>query len=214
MATNRIDISLKNTISGSVDSIRVEFENDEYSRLHRYYEYFEDLLKAKIIQIGIPCSIKIQYKKGKGLVVQTELPSDEDIIIVLYKLRPFILNDEYASYNRITGILSRRVSDKNIQDFLKRQRGLYDGKEMISRVQILSEKELLNSDKMLFNWLNAFEYHKDQDKRAEIERLHKFMPLKFTKAIFLMLLSDKVMAIKNVACLVTLMLGKIGQLEL
>ena len=67
---------------------------------------------------------------------------------------------------------------------------------------------IINSEKALFVWLNAYEYHRDQNKKREIDRYHQLLPLDHSKAFFLMLLSDKIRAIAAIARFVNIILGK------
>lgn len=79
---------------------------------------------------------------------------------------------------------------------------------MRSAVEIRSKDELVNSEKVLFDWLNSYEYHRDAEKREFTDRLDEALPLEASKVIFLSLLTDKAEAIFNVATLVRVVLGK------
>jgi hypothetical protein len=58
------------------------------------------------------------------------------------------------------------------------------------------------------NWLNAFEYHRDQDKRARLDWLLKRIPTDVSRAIFLMLLIDKAKAVLRISDIVETVLRK------
>jgi hypothetical protein len=47
-------------------------------------------------------------------------------------------------------------------------------------------------------WLNAFEYHRDEDKRNEVEALHWPWPTEGSRALFLALMLDKAAAVSYV----------------
>ena len=79
---------------------------------------------------------------------------------------------------------------------------------MRSAVEIRSNDELVNSEKVLFDWLNSYEYRRDEEKREFTDRLDEALPLEASKVIFLSLLTDKAEAIFNVATLVRVVLGK------
>jgi hypothetical protein len=69
-------------------------------------------------------------------------------------------------------------------------------------VQISSNDVLLNSEETLQKWLNAFEYHRDEDKRQELDTLHWLWPTDISRALFLALLLDKADAVDYVRWLI------------
>ena len=71
-----------------------------------------------------------------------------------------------------------------------------------------SNDQVMNSEEMLFTWLNAHEYHRDRDKQEFLETLHKILPLEWSRGVFVSLLVDKTKAILTLAALVELALGK------
>ena len=75
-------------------------------------------------------------------------------------------------------------------------------------IRISSDDVLLNSEKMLLDWLNAYEYHRDKDKKESIDKLHQMFPLEASKAVFLHLLSDKAQAIYNLTGFIRVFIGK------
>jgi len=93
------------------------------------------------------------------------------------------------------------------------QREIYNGKRTQSAFQIKSNDTVLNSEKVLNDWLNSYEYHRDKEKRKFIESLHEMFPLEASKVIFLGLLSDKTQAIINVAKFIRVVVGKQESVE-
>jgi hypothetical protein len=73
---------------------------------------------------------------------------------------------------------------------------------------VTSNGTIINSEQTLFDWLNAYEYHRDQAKRARIESLHRIIPLEHSMPILLSLVADKVQAIFQLAALILVILGR------
>jgi len=84
---------------------------------------------------------------------------------------------------------------------------------MQSMFRIQSNDVVLNSERVLYDWLNSFEYHRDKEKKKFIESLHAMFPLNATKALFIGLLSDKTQAIYSVARLIRVVVGKQESME-
>jgi hypothetical protein len=206
-----IEISRKS--SPDKATAEAEFDEEEVSRLRAFYEQAEALTDLSVLKMGMPGNLKISYEKDQGLTFAGSVPPSESVAALLHKLRPFILNDEHISYNRVTGLLKRRFSDTGIRSMLDKQRRIYDGREFQSQINIAANDIAVNSEQALFNWLNSFEYHNDQTKKQEISKLHELMPNDALRAIFFVQLTDKVSAILNVASFVGLLLGKVPQFE-
>ena len=53
---------------------------------------------------------------------------------------------------------------------------------------------MINSEKVLKDWLNAYEYHPHREKKDALKTLHRLFPLDASKVLFLSQLVEKVMA--------------------
>src|SRR5258708_6374383 len=94
----------------------------------------------------------------KGTTVNAPLPADKDLIELLHRLRPFILNDEPASFNRVAGVLGRKLTQQPIRDVLGAERRYYDGRAWQKQGTIRTGETTVNSDEIVMKWLNAYEY--------------------------------------------------------
>ena len=72
---------------------------------------------------------------------------------------------------------------------------------------------MVNSQVVLTKWLNSHEYHRDEDKLELIEEIHKVFPENALKFVFIMLLSNKALAINNIGSFINLIMGKQGELQ-
>jgi hypothetical protein len=187
--------------------LELSFDEGEVETLRAYCKYVKELLSIKIIRDGFQANLTLHFSNDGQITTKQTMPPDDEIVVLLHRLRPLILNDEHASFNRVTGIFGKHTSSSQIRQMLKNHHALYGGRHLQGLFEVRVHDTIINSDKMLFNWLNAFEYHRDQDMRRQIERLHVLMPLEASRVIFLMLLHDKVSAICQVGQLIELILG-------
>lgn len=192
---------VKRTISG-------ELSDDEHKILIYYLEKHEKLVNSKPIREGFPCNANISWEQNKPIVVKASLPDEDTLSILLHRLRPFILQDEFASYSKVCAIIGRHLSDPYFRQFLHEQHRLYDGRNAQKQMKISSNDVIINSDKFLFNWLNSHEYHQDPDKREVVEKLLKSIPEDFMRTLMVSMLIDKTRAISNIATLVIVLIGK------
>jgi hypothetical protein len=80
--------------------------------------------------------------------------------------------------------------------------------------QLRVGETLVNSERTLNDYLNAYEYHRDKGKKAIIDEIQKVLPSEAARSIFLMLLSSKAKGIITLAEIVRLVLGKRKQIIL
>jgi hypothetical protein len=189
-----------------------EFSKNEHELILDFVSSANDLFQTPFIKNGNYGSYSIE-QKNEEISYSVKLPNWNDAMLFIYKLRPLILQNEKTYFHNISNLLGKQFDSSFVRGFLKLQRELFTGKNYQNRIQFRSNQELLNSDEMLFNYLNGFEYHREKDKQKFIERLHVMLPLDFTKVIFLRLLIDKATAVANLADFLEVLLGKQQEIE-
>lgn len=202
------DLTLTINDTGETVSQKGSFEADDWNTLNEYLEYADDLLKTKFVQDGMPAALNIKWNQDSGMVVSTKLPNWDEVSAFLHKLRPFILEKESTYFYKICNILTRELTHPYFRNIVDQQRDFFSGKRVQSIYKISSNDTVLNSEKVLYDWLNSYEYHRDKEKRKFIDSLHEMFPLDGSKVLFLSLLTDKTKAINNIAVLVRLVVGK------
>jgi hypothetical protein len=192
----------------STIQIEGEFLDNEFKILEMYLMQYDELARSGPLQRGIPCRFALNFNEIDGLSSSSELPSKDDLSILLHQLRPFILHNEPASFNQVCGILKKQFSDPRIQTLFSQSRELYDGRQFQKLVKINSNEDIINSEKILNDWLNSYEYHRDLNKRQAIDKLFEFFPGDFFKGLFVSMILDKVDAIRNIAKFVMVVFGR------
>jgi hypothetical protein len=183
-------------------------EDHEVAQLEAYLDCVEQLLELPVARDGVPCSFKMQVRDGRVTLLESEVPSDDELAALLHRLRPLILSDEPASYHNIAGLLGRRFAHQYLRDLLKEQRRLFDGRNNQDLVRITANETVINCEQTLFDWLNGYEYHRDAAKREKIASLHRLVPLEHSMPILIGMLGDKVQAIAQLAGLIAVVLGR------
>ncbi len=204
----RVNLRVTNDQSGDVLDIPAAFEDREWAALQRYLDNADRLLEVQLAREDVPCELTVSVREGRLSEVKTELPPSEQVAALLHRLRPFILEDEPFSYGKTLTLLGRRFEEPYMRNRMKVQRRLFDGRNSQELATVKSNEVVLNSEATLSKWLNAYEYHQDEDKRAHIESLHHVLPLESSIPIFLSLLGDKVQAILQLASLIAVIMGK------
>jgi hypothetical protein len=200
--------SLLLTVEGSEDTtLSGEFQDEQWSLLEKFVLYVTELSETKFLQSGDGGELRIQHDQS-GMVVEVRLPPLDDISVFLHKFRPLILQKESTYFNKIHNILAKELTHPYFRSFLSEQHATFNGKDLQAAFQLRINDVLINSEKVLYEWLNAQEYHRLEDSQKFIAYLHQWIPLEASKVIFLQLLLGKAQAAYNVALLVKVILGQ------
>jgi hypothetical protein len=195
--------------TADADDIRVDgsFPDECWSRLSRFAEEAEVLQRSSVLQQELRVHVSLR-KAGPGqpICCDVTLPSGDEIAVLLHRLRPFVLQNEFTNFDRSANILSMYIENLVIREVIQTQRDLFNGKDFQRQLRIdwksPALESVVNADRTFLHWLNAYEYHRDRDKAAEIEEFRKLLPANFLRGIFISMLVDKIKAILNVAVII------------
>ena len=189
-------------------------DDGEVARLESYLECVERLYELKVVREGVPCSFELKVSDGQVASIKSEIPPPDEIATLLHRLRPLILMQEPTSFLNISSLLGKRFDYAYLREVLREQRRQFEGRYYQELGRVTSNGTTVNSDEVLFAWLNGYEYHRDPDKREWIESLHHLIPLEHSMAFFVGLLSEKIDAIIELAKLVAVILGKQQEVQI
>ena len=191
--------------------IELSFEEAEIEKLRLFMRNFERFKNADLIQKGIPELKKMGWdtKQGQGLTFEFTDFDYKDVYELLHLARPFFLAEEPASFERTCGILGKRGKGTVLTGTLKFIRTLYEKGEYQSLFQVTLGGTPLFHESTLKAWLNGVEYHQDQDKREQIEKLEKALSQNAARGIFVSQLSGRIHSIFELAHIIGLIIFRI-----
>lgn len=213
-APHKAAIRLIDNISGETSEHFAEFTDGEWRQLNDYLGHVADLHSTQFLAKGEGVQLNFAWSKGAAPQWSVKAPPVDNVLAFLHRLRPLILQDEPACFQKVRAVLKRRLKDAPIHPFMGWLLEVYEGKEMQRVIAIQSNNCIVNSEKMLITWLNAYEYHRDRDKQELIESYSKIMSSEWSRGVFLTLLVEKGKAISNLGALVEVVLGKRNSLSL
>lgn len=189
-----------------------EFSDADTVKLAAFLDQYEAVAASPALSSGLPCSIQLKWDAERASVV-TEIPDTDTVGLLLHRMRPFILQNEPASFLAVASLIGRQVELPAIRDLLARLRREFDGRAFRETIQIDVNDIMLNSDRTLMDWLNSHEYHRDPEKREVIQQLLNSFPGELARAVFISMLIDKLRACVNLAKLVAVILNRQKRVE-
>ncbi|MBN2029067.1 hypothetical protein JW824_02385 [bacterium] len=200
-----LKLKLENRESTEVQIIDVSIPDEEWKILKDFKSFAEELLKSKIMREGFQVQFNVSGILDGNFKFNPKLPPDDDLAILLHRMRPFILNNELTNFNRVCNILSRSFENDIFRQVIKRYKEMYSGTDFRNQIRILFNDKVLNSDKFFMEWLNAYEYHRIPQKRDNLEELFNVFPLSCGKSIISIMLIEKARAVREIYYIIVAM---------
>jgi len=101
--------------------------------------------------------------KNNGIV-----PDEEALSSFLHKYRPIMLKKEPTEFSKVCSLMVRHVAHPEFTKAIKSWKTEYSGKNLREICRMEQGDYLLTSQIFLENYLNAFEYHRDQKLRHRL----------------------------------------------
>src|SRR4051794_4416024 len=118
-------IKLKDEETGEESEIQCEVTDSTAEVFEAYLADLEVLLEVPALTMNA----QYQMRWGEeGISVKVEVPPRLEIATLLHCLRPFILSDEPASFDRVSGLVARECEGEPVRRFLGTLRDLYSGR--------------------------------------------------------------------------------------
>ena len=141
---------------------------------------------------------------GKPTYWEVSLPPEDDIAAFLLRMRPFLLAAEPTSFLKVRKTLRRYVTLESVRRYLDQLRARYIGSAMPFTLTVGSAvgEISLGTNEAILKWLNAFEYHQDEDKQTYLRAMYAVFPEDSTRAILLYGLLHRAGAIGKLGALI------------
>lgn len=189
----------------------LDLSDTEQDVIKAYREEYRRLCNSSISKKELPCGLSI--KSGEAVTSTANLPSEDDLAILLHRLRPFILHKEPASFNRTVAVFGRHLRHPTVRAFLRELWREWKGERFFDEIALLQSTPI-DGEKLLLDWLNAKEYHRDPAKAESVANLRATMSEPLVDFIIVSLALDKLRAVRKAAAVTRLILGELPALRM
>lgn len=172
-------MSFQKSLIVNNNTIKIIWSDAELNLMKRFTSYANKLIEMikRKDRAFATLNMNISIKENQLLEYIVNLPDKDNISILLHNLRPFILQDEATNLNRILNLLSREISEIQFREYIKQQKNIFNTTNSTLPFELkVNQNKVINSEKVLKLWLNAYEYHRDEEKIKEIENLIILLP--------------------------------------
>jgi len=193
------------------EKIQIQLTEDEKTILLQYIVDVERL--TRLVDSDLNVTMHFSMNVDNSPKFEATFPEEAKIITCLHLMRPFILQEESLYFHKVNNLFLRQISEPTAKAFFLEQKRQFSGEATKSIVQFKANDILVSSEEFFLKYLNAFEYHKDNDKRNFFEELFKFLPIPAARFFVVSLLIDKVRAVINLGGFISMFTGKTKELN-
>jgi len=180
----------------------VFFEDTEWATLKQYHEEAEALRATRFVQEGQGGSINITLKRNSAVSSKAKTVDFEALSAMLHRARPFLLSDERTYFFKTLNIMKRRTRHSaTFSQQLEAIRDQFNLKRMKNFSKIGGGLGgIATAPSEVMDWLNAHQYHRNEDKRVRLEtKLGVFGQDQNGAPVVLFALVDMIQAVLNLS---------------
>lgn len=192
----RFDCHMLEAPDGPKTPLQFEIPDDEWARILDFVQHVETVLQSRILQEGFRINFNLNFSaERRQFTFSGTLPPDDDVGILLHRMRPFVLQKESTYLPKICKLLARYIENAPFRTAMGQIVAEFSSKTFQQEMKINCNGRVLNSDEMLNNWLNAYEYHHFTDAKSAFDGFRTFLPEGWQRALFLSMMLDKTRAV-------------------
>ena len=206
--THNFNLTLIQADTDEAFTVSGKLTDEAWVRLEDYVRYVDRLLDTKLVRDRMRTSLSIHWEENSTMRFFPALPPSEEIEAFLLRLRRIHLQGESTNFFKICNILGKVLANSTLRALIGMQRDLFRGAFVPVKIQ-KTDGTAVNWDAVLNTWLNAEEYHTNKAERERLKQYDAIFPFESTKVLLISLLSDKVVAARNISKLTQVVLGKI-----
>jgi hypothetical protein len=186
-------VTITNKRTAEAETVVGEFPDDEWTALTQCQDAYQRLARCRMAQTQHDLSWKISHSAGNSVIHEATFPPDDDIDAFLLRMRPFVLEREKTHFYRVRNVLARRIPFALFHQHLDSVPDRYAGKTLGFTLEVGGVP--LAAPEAIDKWLNAFEYHLDTDKQAELHAMFRVFPEQSARALFVHAMIERAAAI-------------------
>jgi hypothetical protein len=184
------------------------FEEQEQHALSLFVADVGRLCECALVKKAFDYKVKLEVRGGVQTVTCGDLPRDEELEHLVFRMRKFLLQEEPVSFLKVLSTVARRCEDAALRDGLRKVKEQFMKLPFSIRIKDSDGTTDLTSSDGVLVWLNAGLLHHDDRKKALLRRIWKQFPEKACRSAFGMMLNELARAIINLGNLIQAILGK------
>lgn len=194
--------------------VQVSLTQPEIALLRDFAHYAQQLAECQYVREKPQAKLRLRFSRSQPMRVFPTLPSRDACDSFLFRLRPFVLKNERTYFLSVCSLLGRSIPDPGLHALLKSYRDQWAARGFRSMLHIADNFGPLSTDNALMDYLNAYEYHREEVKRHRLQATHDAMGEQGIRAYYFQLLAEKAAAVINIAALCGCVVGDVHEFKI
>lgn len=157
---------------GAEEFVDYELSEDQVEILQTYCDDAWKLRTSEIFGEKAANTFTLNWSQEGGLTFVGDAIDEEAWAAGMHRLRPLLLSDEPSSFYNVASLLGKQINNRAIHAALKELRMKFRGELLPAQLTWFIDRELSMED-VFGLWVNAFEHHRDKDKREFFSKTKK-----------------------------------------
>jgi hypothetical protein len=194
------NVTLISPRTGKPEQLSGSIPDDEWNLLTRFLAYSYRLAECRMAESQAQLKFGVKAEIGQPTTFEVVLPPEDDIAAFLHRMRPFVLEKEATYFPKVRNIVARYLTLPSVRQHLDLLKDRYAGKALGFTITFGSLS--LTGGEAIDKWLNAFEYHQDEDKQTQLRAMYATFPEPAARALFLTAMLARASAVGKLGALI------------
>lgn len=142
---------------------------EEWALLMSFHREAERLKSTRFVQERQGGQIAVNWSVGQPIRSAAKQVDHEAVGAMLLRLRPFVLENERTFFHRVKKVLKRRLDHQAFRKHIDLLDDAFSLGALQRRIRVSTERRNPLSVAVVMDWLNAYEYHRDLEKKVAVE---------------------------------------------
>ena len=179
-----------------------DFDEEDWRLLGDFLEYSDEAHRTRFMHELNSYQSSFHLRPDGHVRNAGVVPDDEALKSFLHLYRPIILKREPTSFINVRSLLARAIDHPHFRRSLKAWRAQFDGNVLRELCSLKHDELILTAESFLNLYLNAYEYHRDADKRERLSGFAAAFDPDARKALLVLLLKLKITAVSSLRSIV------------
>lgn len=114
----KVEFKLQSANLEGIEVVEAEFTDEEIGVLKQFIAYSDRTSESRLLQNGLPAINRMVYSNC-DFRMECEDYNNGDLYELLHLLRPLILDDERASFEKVRNLIAKKLSHNLVKNKLK-----------------------------------------------------------------------------------------------
>lgn len=202
----KVKFNIQSSDMSEIECVEGEFTDKETEVLRCFIMYADRTSESRLLKNGLPMLKRMTFPNGE-FRIECEEYSNCDLYELLHLLRPLILDEEKASFEKVRVLIANKLKHQTIRSKIKEIKREFDNGIIAGFMQIKVNDVDLFCDRTFKLWLNGMQYHTDEEKREAWMKIENVLEGSNSRAYLITQIHSKINAIEKLYFLTKLILA-------